>query len=125
MPDFDRTRIRGGASPYAEPVMPGEQRLIPRMQDMQDKLQPALPPVRKAQIDAGQFLEEFLLGQMRPSVAQIAPKNLPGLEADLQGMATQGAGPYIRGTSPYLEGLREGVYEQNMRRRGNPLFSGV
>jgi hypothetical protein len=53
-PDFNEMRIRGGASPYREPVMPGEQRLMP---SMQDKLQPALPPVRKA---ANDFLEDYL-----------------------------------------------------------------
>jgi hypothetical protein len=53
-PDFNQMRIRGGESPYREPVMPGEQRLIP---SMQDKLQPALPPVRKA---ADDLLEEFM-----------------------------------------------------------------
>ena len=53
-PDFNEMRIRGGASPYREPVMPGEQRLMP---SMQDKLQPALPPVRKA---ADDLLEEFM-----------------------------------------------------------------
>ena len=53
-PDFNQMRIRGGESPYREPVMPGEQRLIP---SMQDKLQPALPPVRKA---ANDLLEEFM-----------------------------------------------------------------
>jgi hypothetical protein len=53
-PDFNQMRIRGGESPYREPVMPGEQRLIP---SMQEKLQPALPPVRKA---ADDLLEEFM-----------------------------------------------------------------
>ena len=63
-PDFNRMKIRGGESPYREPVMPGEQRLIP---SMQEKLQPALPPVRKAAED---LLEE--------TVAQIAPRMLRG-----------------------------------------------
>lgn len=53
-PDFNQMRIRGGESPYREPVMPGEQRLMP---SMQDKLQPALPPVRKA---ADDLLKEFM-----------------------------------------------------------------
>lgn len=66
LPDFDKNRLEGGRSPYSQPVMPGEQRLIPRMQDMQDKLQPALPPVRKAQIDADQFLTDYLMGFSRP-----------------------------------------------------------
>ena len=59
-PDFDRMKIRGGESPYREPVMPGEQRLIP---SMQEKLRPALPPVRKA---ANDLLEE--------AIAQLAPQ---------------------------------------------------
>lgn len=66
MPDFDQMRIPGGASPHLLPALPGELRLVPRMRQMQDKLQPALPPVRKAQIDAEQFLADYLMGVGRP-----------------------------------------------------------
>ena len=67
-PDFNRMKIRGGESPYREPVMPGEQRLIP---SMQEKMQPALPPVQKAQTDANRFLDEYMgLGQDMGDTAQ-------------------------------------------------------
>lgn len=69
MPNFDEMGIPGGASLHSFPALPGELRLIPRMQkmrDMQDKLQPALPPVRKAQIDSEQFLADYLMGVGRP-----------------------------------------------------------
>lgn len=58
LPDFERVRIQGGRTPYAQPALPGEERLMP---NMQEKLQPALPPVRKAQRDADEFLSSYLL----------------------------------------------------------------
>ncbi len=62
-PDFERMRVREGASPFRQPVLPGEERLIPQMQE---KLQPALPPVRKASMDAQRFLEDYLIGNASP-----------------------------------------------------------
>jgi hypothetical protein len=64
-------RIRGGESPYAEPVMPGEQRLLPSMQrPAQGAPSPALPgstnalpPVRSAYgppVDPEDFLAAYL-----------------------------------------------------------------
>ena len=110
-PDFDRMKIRGGESPYREPVMPGEQRLIP---SMQEKLRPALPPVRKA---ANDLLEE--------AIAQVTPKNLGyGFEADMGGTFGDAGGIYIRGTFPQEEEYRMRQYEQMKERMGNP-FRGV
>jgi len=63
LPDFGRNQIPGGSSGYREPVLPGEQRLMP---NMQEKLQPALPPVRKAQMDAEDFLASYIFGMGRP-----------------------------------------------------------
>lgn len=81
LPDFERMRIRGGQTPYQQPVLPGEQRLLP---EMQEKLQPSLPPVRKAQMDATDFLnarlqEYGLLSQAAPSSLMriIQPRELP------------------------------------------------
>jgi hypothetical protein len=64
-------RIRGGASQYAEPVMPGEQRLLPYLQrPSQGAPSPALPgstnalpPVRSAYglpVDPDDFLVSYL-----------------------------------------------------------------
>lgn len=64
MPDFERMRVREGSSPFRQPILPGEERLVPTMQE---KLPPALPPVRKAEIDSRQFLEDYLLGSASPS----------------------------------------------------------
>ena len=61
LPDFERVRIRGGSSPYREPTLPGEERLMP---NMQEKLQPALPPVRKAQMDSEEFLASYIAGML-------------------------------------------------------------
>ena len=107
-PDFNRMKIRGGESPYREPVMPGEQRLVP---SMQEKLQPALPPVRKAAED---LLEE--------TIAQVTPKNLGyGFEADMGGTFGGGDGVYIRGTFPEERNYRDRQYEQMKERMGNPF----
>jgi hypothetical protein len=60
VPDFERVRILGGESPYRQPVIPGEQRLVP---SMQEQLRPNLPPVRKAQMDLGDpnaFLSQYI-----------------------------------------------------------------
>lgn len=70
LPDFDRTRIPGGGSTYREPTLPGEERLLP---NMQEKLQPALPPVRKAQMDSEAFLAEYLMGMMAPKGGSSVP----------------------------------------------------
>lgn len=110
-PDFNRMKIRGGESPYREPVMPGEQRLLP---SMQEKLQPALPPIRKAATD---FLEE--------AIAQVTPKNMGyGFESDMGGTFGGGEGVYIRGTFPQESDYRDRQYEQMKERMGNP-FRGV
>lgn len=61
LPDFERVRIQGGRTPYAQPALPGEERLMP---NMQEKLQPALPPVRKAQMDSEAFLVDYLAGML-------------------------------------------------------------
>lgn len=63
LPDFGRTQIPGGSSPYREPVLPGEERLLP---NMQEKLQPALPPVKKAQMDSDEFLARYIAGMLSP-----------------------------------------------------------
>lgn len=63
-PDFERMRVLEGNSPYRHQVLPGEKRLIPQMQE---KLQPSLPPVRKATMDAQNFLEDYLLGNASPA----------------------------------------------------------
>lgn len=53
-PGFNH-EIRGsGQYPFRQPVLPGEQRSTPAMQN---KMQPAVPPVRKA---ADDLLEEFM-----------------------------------------------------------------
>jgi hypothetical protein len=52
-PGFNH-EIQGGRTKFRQPIVPGEQRLIP---SMQEKLPPALPPVRKA---ADDFLEDYL-----------------------------------------------------------------
>lgn len=65
-PDFNRMKIRGGESPYRQPVMPGEQRLLP---EMQEKMRPALPPVRKA---ADDFLTEYLTARGGGSESVVA-----------------------------------------------------
>ena len=52
-PGFNH-EIQGGRTKFRQPIVPGEQRLIP---SMQEKLQPALPPVRKA---ADDLLAEFM-----------------------------------------------------------------
>lgn len=53
-PGFNH-EIRGsGRYPFRQPVLPGEQRLTP---SMQNKMQPAVPPVRKA---ADDLLAEFM-----------------------------------------------------------------
>lgn len=111
-PDFGRTTIPGGSSPFRQPVLPGEERFLP---EMQEKLQPALPPVRKAATD--------LLNEYIGEIAQLAPKNLGyGFEADMQGMYTGGGGgPFIRGTVPEEQKYREGQYEQMQRRVGGPF----
>jgi hypothetical protein len=107
-PDFNQMKIRGGASPYREPVMPGEQRLIP---SMQEKLQPALPPVRKAAED---LLEE--------AIAQVTPKNMGyGFESDMGGTFGGADGVYIRGAFPEEESYRQRQYEQMKERVSNPL----
>ena len=107
-PDFNRMKIRGGESPYREPVMPGEQRLIP---SMQEKMQPALPPVRKAAED---LLEE--------TIAQVTPKNMGyGFESDMGGTFGGGEGVYIRGTFPQESDYRDRQYEQMKERMGNPF----
>jgi hypothetical protein len=71
LPDFERVRIRGGQTPFQKPVLPGEERLLP---EMQDKLQRSLPPVRKAQLDVESFLEDYMSGMASPMgdvVAQV------------------------------------------------------
>ena len=52
-PGFNH-EIQGGRTKFLRQVLPGEERLLP---SMQEKLQPALPPVRKA---ADDLLEEFM-----------------------------------------------------------------
>ena len=53
-PGFNH-EIRGsGRYPFRQPVLPGEQRSTPAMQN---KMQPAVPPVRKA---ADDLLAEFM-----------------------------------------------------------------
>jgi hypothetical protein len=53
-PSFNH-EIRGsGRYPFRQPVLPGEQRSTPAMQN---KMQPAVPPVRKA---ADDLLAEFM-----------------------------------------------------------------
>jgi hypothetical protein len=81
LPDFGRTQIPGGSSGYREPILPGEERLLP---NMQEKLQPALPPVKKAQMDAQDFLnsrlqESGLLSQVAPGSLMriLQPRELP------------------------------------------------
>lgn len=107
-PDFNRVKLRGGESPYRQPVMPGEQRLLP---EMQQKLQPALPPVRKA---ANDLMEEY--------IAQVTPKNMGyGFESDMGGTFGGPDGVYIRGTSPDEQGYRERQFEQMKERMGNPF----
>jgi hypothetical protein len=107
-PDFDRMKIRGGASPFKQPVVPGEERLTP---DMQEKMQPALPPVRKA---ANDMLEEY--------IAQVTPKNMGyGFEADLGGTFGGADGVYIRGTFPEEGEYRQRQFEQMKERMGNPF----
>ena len=68
VPDFERTRILGGQSPYKQPIMPGEQRLIPAMQE---KMQPALPPVKQAGVDPYDFLNARLAEY--GNVSQVTP----------------------------------------------------
>jgi len=107
-PNFDRMKIRGGGSPYREPVMPGEQRLVP---SMQEKLQPALPPVRKAAQDL-----------LESAIAQVTPKNMGyGFEADMGGTFGGPENMYIRGTFPEEGGYRERQFEQMRERMGNPF----
>lgn len=93
-PDFNRMKIRGGESPYRQPVMPGEQRLLP---EMQEKLQPALSPVRKAATD---LMEEY--------IAQLAPQNVRNVTAP-------SSMPYIKTPS------EKRADEMLMQRLGNQL----
>lgn len=110
-PNFDRMKIRGGETPYREPAMPGEERLLP---SMQEKLRPALAPVRKA---ANDLLEE--------AIAQVTPKNMGyGFESDMGGTFGGPENMYIRGTFPEEGGYRERQFEQMKDRMGNP-FRGV
>ncbi len=53
-PSFDRMQIRGGMSPYEQPVLPGEQRLMP---SMQEKLQKSVAPQKLA---ADRLLEDTI-----------------------------------------------------------------
>jgi len=78
-PDFNRMKIRGGESPFKQPVMPGEERLTP---DMQEKMQPALPPVRKA---AEEMLEGYI-AQLAPSMVRniTTPSDIPYITTPIQ-----------------------------------------
>ena len=78
-PDFNRMKIRGGESPFRQPVMPGEERLTP---DMQEKMQPALPPVRKA---AEEMLEGYI-AQLAPSMVRniTTPSDIPYITTPIQ-----------------------------------------
>jgi len=53
-PDFGRMTVPGGTSPYREPVLPGEQRLVP---SMQEKLQKSPAPQKLA---ADRLLDETI-----------------------------------------------------------------
>ena len=78
-PNFDRMKIRGGDSPFIRPVMPGEERLTP---EMQEKMQPALPPVRKA---AEEMLEGYI-AQLAPSMVRniTTPSDIPYITTPIQ-----------------------------------------
>jgi hypothetical protein len=78
---------------------------------MQEKMQPALPPVRKA---ANDMLEEY--------IAQVTPKNMGyGFEADLGGTFGGPESIYIRGTFPEEGEYRRRQFEQMKERMGNPF----
>lgn len=93
-PDFNQMKIRGGESPYSQPVIPGERRLLP---EMQEKLRPALPPVRKA---ANDLMEEY--------IAQLAPQNVRNVTAP-------SSMPYIKTPS------EKNADKMLMQRLGNQL----
>ena len=79
MPDFERMKVRGGASPFRLPAIPGEERLTP---EMQEKMQPALPPVRKA---AEEMLEGYI-AQLAPSMVRniTTPSDIPYITTPIQ-----------------------------------------
>ena len=60
LPDFERMKIRGGQSPYKEPVIPGEQRLTPEMQEMIDLRRRLGPGVKQAGISEIEFLNAYI-----------------------------------------------------------------
>jgi|MudIll2142460700_1097286.scaffolds.fasta_scaffold2269653_2 hypothetical protein len=61
LPDFERMKIRGGKSPYGQPTMPGEQRLIPRMQEHTGPRPMLLDPsLKEARRPGMEFLDEYL-----------------------------------------------------------------
>lgn len=130
-PDFNRMKIRGGESPYREPVMPGEQRLVP---SMQEKLQPGLPPVRKAQADSRDFLDDYLAsrGNVEPTLIA-ADVLIPDLNEDGSprstnvirdypqlpdvGLPYRTLGVYGRGTyNPNAEGYQPGFTKRGLIR---------
>lgn len=128
-PNFNRMQVRNGEGPPGRQLtIPGENeeeinrvygprapRAPMRLQlpqaDMQQQLQPAVPPVRKAAED---LLEE--------AIAQVTPKNMGyGFESDMGGTFGDGDGVYIRGTFPEEERYRQRQYEQMKDRVSNPL----
>lgn len=68
LPDFDRTKIRAGNSPYSQPTMPGEQRLTPRMQEPRNEVPLRLGPSLKQASGSGL---EFLEGYLPEIIAQL------------------------------------------------------
>ena len=77
-PDFQRTEIKGGASNYKQPVLPGEQRLVP---GMREQVPPSLPPVRQAQMDPVQFLDTMLALYSSGGSGAISPDTARSLAA--------------------------------------------
>lgn len=88
MPDFARMKIRGGESPYRQPVIPGEQRLTPEMQEPVDLRRRLGPAPKQAKTSGREFLDAYipeLLAQITPgSLRQMVdPKTLPYIKTPL------------------------------------------
>lgn len=63
MPDFQRMKVQGGESKYRQPVIPGEERLTPRMQErMEQDLRLPQRGLPQAQMSPEEFLIAYLAG---------------------------------------------------------------
>lgn len=83
LPDFQRMKVTGGESKYRQPVMPGEQRLTPDMQErMQQNLRLPARGLPQAQVSPEEFLFAYLSGSSGGSnvISPDTAQSLAGIE---------------------------------------------